>query len=78
MGILQARILGWVAISSSRGSSQPGIEFTSPARAADCLKTPWLRLTLSGEQAEITVKADDRWPEGLLLQAVNETMGKDP
>ena len=23
MGILQARILGWVAISSSRGSSQP-------------------------------------------------------
>ena len=25
-GILQARILGWVAISFSRGSSQPGIE----------------------------------------------------
>ena len=23
MGILQARILGWVAMSSSRGSSQP-------------------------------------------------------
>ena len=25
MGILQARILGWVAIPSSRGSSNPGI-----------------------------------------------------
>ena len=30
-GILQARILEWVAISSSRGSSDPGIEPRSPA-----------------------------------------------
>ena len=30
-GILQARILEWVAISSSRGSSDPGIEPGSPA-----------------------------------------------
>ena len=30
-GILQARILEWVAISYSRGSSDPGIEHTSPA-----------------------------------------------
>ena len=30
-GILQARVLGWVAISSSRGSSRPGIELESPA-----------------------------------------------
>ena len=29
-GILQARILEWVAITSSRGSSQPGIEPESP------------------------------------------------
>ena len=29
-GILQARILEWVAISSSRGSSQPRIKLTSP------------------------------------------------
>ena len=29
-GILQARILEWVSISSSRGSSDPGIEPTSP------------------------------------------------
>ena len=30
-GILQARILEWVAISSSRGSSDPGVEPGSPA-----------------------------------------------
>ena len=29
MGILQARILEWVSMPSSRGSSQPGIEPTS-------------------------------------------------
>ena len=36
-GILQARILEWVAISSSRGSSHPGIEPWSPALQADSL-----------------------------------------
>ena len=36
-GIFQARILEWVAISFSRGSSQPGIELTSPAFQADSL-----------------------------------------
>ena len=36
-GILQARILEWVAISFSRESSQPGIEPTSPAMQADAL-----------------------------------------
>ena len=30
-GIFQARIMEWVAISSSRGSSDPGIEPGSPA-----------------------------------------------
>ena len=30
-GIFQARILEWVAISFSRGSSDPGIEPRSPA-----------------------------------------------
>ena len=29
-GIFQARILAWVAISSSKGSSQPRIELLSP------------------------------------------------
>ena len=36
-GILQARILEWVAMPSSRGSSQPGIEPGSPALQADSL-----------------------------------------
>ena len=35
--ILQARILEWVAISFSRGSSNPGIEPRSPASQADSL-----------------------------------------
>ena len=38
-GIFQARILEWVAISFSRGSSQPGIEPGSPALKADSLPT---------------------------------------
>ena len=37
MEILQARILEWVAMPSSRGSSQPGIEPRSPTLQADSL-----------------------------------------
>ena len=37
LGILQARRLEWVAMPSSRGSSQPGIEHWSPALQADSL-----------------------------------------
>jgi len=36
-GILQARILEWVAIPFSRGSSQPRIEPQSPTLQADSL-----------------------------------------
>ena len=36
-GILQARILEWVAIPLSRGSSHPGIELESPALQVDSL-----------------------------------------
>ena len=36
-GILQARILEWVAMHSSRGSSQPKIKLRSPALQADSL-----------------------------------------
>ena len=36
-GILQARILEWVAMPSSRGSSNPGIKPRSPALQADSL-----------------------------------------
>ena len=38
-GIIQARILKWVAISFSRGSSQPRIEPGSPALQVDSLLT---------------------------------------
>ena len=38
-GILQARVLEWVAFPFSRGSSQPGIELGSPALQADSLPT---------------------------------------
>ena len=37
IGILQAKILEWVAMPSSRGYSQPGIEPRSPILQADCL-----------------------------------------
>ena len=37
MGILQARIMQWVAISLSRGSSNPRIESRSPAVQVDSL-----------------------------------------
>ena len=37
--IFQARILEWVAISFSRGSSNPGIELGSPALQVDSLLT---------------------------------------
>ena len=37
LGILQARILKRVAFSFSRGSSQPGIKFRSPALQVDSL-----------------------------------------
>ena len=45
MGILQARILEWVAIPSSKGSSHPGIKPISPTLQADSLLPPgkpWL------------------------------------
>ena len=36
-GILQARMLEWVAIAFSRGSSNPGIELRSPSLQAESL-----------------------------------------
>ena len=36
-GIFQARVLEWIAISFSRGSSRPGIETRSPPLQADTL-----------------------------------------
>jgi len=36
-GVLQARILEWIAFHFSRGSSNPGIEPRSPALQVDSL-----------------------------------------
>ena len=41
-GIIQSRILEWVAISSSRGSSQPGTEPASPAAPGSSCIGRWL------------------------------------
>ena len=47
-GFLQARILEWVIIAFSRGSSHPGIELGSPALQVDSLpsdprgRSPWI------------------------------------
>ena len=50
-GILQARILDWVAILFSRGSSQPGIEPRSPALQAGSLPSePQGSFTIRGQQ----------------------------
>ena len=53
-GLLQARILEWVAISSSRESSCPGIESMSPALAGRFFTTADLLLlgkeALSGDR----------------------------
>ena len=38
-GTFQARILEWVAISSSRGPSDPGIKPTTPALVGQCFTT---------------------------------------
>ena len=39
LGILQARILEWVAIPFSRGLPDPGIELRSPALQTDSLSS---------------------------------------
>ena len=45
-GILQAIILEWVAISFSRGPSQPGIEPRSPTLQADALPSELIKNNL--------------------------------
>ena len=54
--ILQAWILGWVAISFSRGSSWPGIEPKSPALQADSLLT------------ELQGKPENQWDVAKAIQ----------
>ena len=58
LGISQARILEWVAISSSRASSQPGIEPESPVSPA--LQADSLPLSYQGSPIV------DIWPDSEL------------
>jgi len=55
-GIFQARILEWIAISSSRGDSDPGIEPASPT--SPTLQADYLALSHRGSQKaqSLTVK----------------------
>ena len=52
-GILQARILEWVAMPSSRGSSNPGIKCRSPTLQADSLPFELPRKLLANEKEEV-------------------------
>ena len=47
-GILQARILEWVAIPSSRGSTQPR-DWTQVSRTESTFFTVWARIRISSE-----------------------------
>ena len=51
-GIIQARILEWVAMPSSRGSFRPGNESTPPTLQADSLlsETPHIFFMVLGER----------------------------
>ena len=60
-GILQARILEWVASSSSRGSSNSGIEPGSAALQADSLLfAPSFNLDLDSNDPEPRSWAQDK------------------
>ena len=81
-GILQARILEWVAMPSSRGSSRPGIELTSPeslALKADSLPRilEWVAISFSRGSSQPGIELTS--PESLALQADSlptEPLGK--
>ena len=53
-GILQAGILEWVAMPSSRGSSNPGIKPRSPALQADSLLSEPSGKPLANKNVELS------------------------
>ena len=64
-GILQARILEWVAIPLSRGSSDSGIELRSPTLRADSLPSE-PPVKLSGSQLWLPIRVT--WGASLVVQ----------
>ena len=74
-GILQARILEWVAISSSRGSSQP--RDTTAAPATPVLQVDYLHTEPPGKPPlyHITSQAPEfEWIEEILLGAYQDML----
>ena len=87
-GILQARVLEWVAISFSRGSSQPRDQTLLsciPGRHFNLWATreaPWNRtLSLKGKQSSIFIGMTDSEAEAAILWPLDVKsllIGKDP
>ena len=71
MGILQARILEWLAMPFSGGSSQTGMEPSSPVLQANSLPTELLGKPISCPQMIITLKLRNL----ALTQSKTELMG---
>ena len=65
-GILQARILEWVAISFPGDLPDPGIELESPAFQADSLPTELLITQVSPLVALGRARAQQLWHTGLV------------
>ena len=72
-GILQARILEWVAIPFSRVSSNPGIELRSPALQADSatMNSSNLQMNLKNKLWTSAKKAPGIWVGSTLNSKIN-------
>ena len=62
MGILQARVLEWVAMPFSRGSSNPGIKPRSPTLQVDSLLSEPPGKPDITNQLSHSVRSDSLWP----------------
>ena len=56
MGILQARILEWLAVPSSRGFPDPGIKAVSPVSSAPQVDSLPLEPSRNGESSSVNQK----------------------
>ena len=65
MGIPQARVLEWVAMPFSRGSSNPGIKPRSPTLQVDSLLSEPSGKPDITNQLSHSVRSDSLWPHGL-------------